>query len=379
MTLRPPPYQPPHPPPCRLDAAHWRTEVHRDEAAWDALREDWDDLYRRARATPFQTWAWNAAWWRHYGRRGRLRLVTVRRDGGLVALAPLMMRWRHGHRVLTPPAAGQSDHTDVLLDAGHAEAAAGHLAGALLAEPGWDVLDFPEVMPNGAVSRLADRWPRPGTRAPSSVCLRLPACEPGEFPARFPRRTAGKVRARLRKIEARGLDVREAAAAEAQRAVGDMLRLHARQWQGRGINPEHARPRFAAMLGEAATEMIASGQAALTEYRQDGRLVASDLAVIGPDWVGAYLYGAEPGLRDGMDVALMLLGNDLRLACRSGVPFLSLLRGEEGYKLKWRPDLVRNERIVLCRSVRSAGYLGVVAGRSRLTRWRRAARTVRGA
>ncbi|MEV5574990.1 GNAT family N-acetyltransferase [Spirillospora sp. NPDC052269] len=135
------------------------------------------------------------------------------------------------------------------------------------------------------------------------------------------------------------------------------------------------RPRFAAMLGDAAAAMIASGQAALTEYRWDGRLVASDLAVIGPDWVGAYLYGAEPDLRTGMDVALMLLGNDLRLACRGGLPFLSLLRGQEDYKLKWRPDLIRNERIVLCRSARSAGYLGFVAGRTGLTRLSRIART----
>ncbi|MEV4258080.1 GNAT family N-acetyltransferase [Spirillospora sp. NPDC049652] len=364
-----------HPPSYRVDAARWRTEVHRDDTAWDALREDWDDLYGRSRATPFQTSAWNAAWWRHYGRTGRLRLVAVWRDERLIALAPLMMRWRHGHRVLVPLAAGLSDHTDVLVDSEHADAAAGHLAGALLDEPGWDVLDFPEVMPNGAVTLLAERWPRPGRRAPSSVCLRLPACEPAEFCARFPRRAAGKVRARLRKIEARGLDVRQAAAPEAQRAVGEMLRLHGRQWQDRGMNPEHARPRFAAMLGEAAAAMIASGQAALTEYRRHGRVVASDLAVIGPDWVGAYLYGAEPDLRNGMDVALMLLSNDLRLAHRSGLPFLNLLRGQEEYKLKWQPDLVWNERVVLCRSARSAGYLGVVAGRACLTRWRRAARS----
>ncbi|WP_157430079.1 GNAT family N-acetyltransferase [Actinomadura oligospora] len=360
---------------CRVDTARWRTEVHRDDSAWDALGAGWNDLYGRSRATPFQTLAWNAAWWRHYGRPGRLRLVAVWRDDRLIALAPLMVRWRHGHRVLVPLAAAQSDHTDVLVDGAHAALAVEHLVKALLDEPGWGVLDFPEVMPNGSAGLLAEHWPRPGRRVPSSVCLRLPACGPAEFCARFPRRTAGKVRARLRKIEALGLDVRQAGAAEARRAVVEMLRLHRRQWQGRDVNPEHLRPRFAAMLGDAAAVMIAAGQAALTEYRRDGRLVAADLAVIGPDWVGAYLYGAEPGLRNDMDVALMLLSNDLRLAYRGGLPSLNLLRGQEDYKLKWQPDLVPNERIVLCRSARSAPYLGIVAGRAGVARLRRIART----
>ncbi|MFC5180020.1 GNAT family N-acetyltransferase [Actinomadura harenae] len=365
-----------HPSLSRVDTARWRTEVHRDDTAWDVLGEGWNDLYDRSRATPFQALAWNAAWWRHYGRPGGLRLVAVWRDDRLIALAPLMVRRRHGHRVLAPLAAAQSDHTDVLVDTEHASAAVGRLVEALLDEPGWSVLDFPEVMPNGSAGALAEHWPRPGRRVPSSVCLRLPACEPEEFCARFPRRAAGKIRARLRKIEALGLDVRQAAPADARRGVADLLGLHRRQWQGRGINPEHLRPRFAAMLGDAAAAMIASGQAALTEYRREGRLVAADLAVIGPDWVGAYLYGAVPDLRTGgMDVALMLLGNDLRLACRGGLPFLSLLRGQEDYKLKWRPDLIQNERIVLCRSARSAGYLGLVSARAELTRLRHRART----
>ncbi|MCP2335165.1 GNAT family N-acetyltransferase [Actinomadura rupiterrae] len=367
----------PYPSPHRVDEARWHVQIHHDDTAWDALHADWNELYERSGATPFQSLDWNIAWWRHYGRPGRLRLVTVRRDGRLVALAPLTLCRQYGHRVLMPLAAAQSDHTDVLIDREHAAIAADRLAGALLAEPGWSVLDFPEVMPNGAVGLLAERWTRLRRREPSSVCLQLPACAPGEFAARFPRRTAGKVRARLRKIEALGLEIRQVAATESERAIGEMLHLHERQWQGRGINTEHLQPRFAAMLADAAASMIPSGRAVLTEYRRDDRVVASDLVVVGADWVGAYLYGAEPDLRNAMDVSLMLLSNDLRLASGLGRQSLSLLRGQEDYKLKWQPTLVQNERVVLCRSALAASYLACVTGRGRLARLVHSARSWR--
>src|SRR5215470_10867779 len=84
------------------------TSVHDD--ALDGLEEEWRDLQRRCRtATPFQSHAWLASWWRAYGTPGTLRVVQVRHEGRLVALAPLMVRRAWGVPVLSALGEGISD------------------------------------------------------------------------------------------------------------------------------------------------------------------------------------------------------------------------------------------------------------------------------
>ena len=51
--------------------------------------------------------------------------------------------------------------------------------------------------------------------------------------------------------------------------------------------------------------------------------------------MGAYLYGFHPELRRRIDVAQLLLRDDLEVAADRGVPTLSLLRGDEPYKRRW--------------------------------------------
>jgi hypothetical protein len=102
------------------------------------------------------------------------------------------------------------------------------------------------------------------------------------------------------------------------------------------------------------------------EYRFAGRLQASILLLISRDLVGAYLYGAEPTLREQVDVSTMMLPDQLNLATRLGRPTLSLLRGVEDYKMRWRPRAVQNRRIVLARpgSARGTAYaIGARAAR----------------
>ncbi|MBW8486896.1 GNAT family N-acetyltransferase [Actinomadura parmotrematis] len=345
----------------------WTAEVLRDDAALAELRGPWEDLHGRCpAATPFQSHAWAASWWRHYGRPGRLRLAVVRRDGRLAGLAALHAVPRRGCLVLEPLAADLSDFSDVLLDPDHAGDAAGHLAAALLGEPGWHVLALPETGPDAAAHLLAERWPRRVRRLPSSTCLRLPAEDPAAFLARLPGRSAGKIRARLRRIEAAGPTATAVPPDEVPRAVEELLDLHVRQWEGRGINPEHLRGRFRRHLVDAVTALAHQGGAQVFRYTEDGALVAADLALVGGGFVGGYLFGCDPGLRGRVDVSLMLLQQELLLAHRLGRPAVNMLRGVEEYKMKWRPDPVRNERLLLARSPLAAPFVAAELGRAGL-------------
>jgi CelD/BcsL family acetyltransferase involved in cellulose biosynthesis len=342
----------------------WRVTVSRGGFA--GLGEDWDDLFGRARAaTPFQAYAWVRSWWDAYGVPGSLRLFLVRLDGRLVAAAPLMLRRRGGCPVLTPLGTPFSDFTDVLLDDALAAEAAARLVEALCAEPGWQALHFPEVRPGGSAgTQLAGDWPGRSWRVSASLCLELPATTMEELVRELPSHSRKTVRRRLNQLDRSGLEVGEVAPADAARAVGDLLRLHAAQWQGRGVNPAHLTAEFRAFLTGAIGGMIATGGAVLHEYRLDGQLMASSLVLLSPELAGGYLFGADPALRERVDVTTMLLADTLPLAHRRGCATMSMLRGAEEHKRRWRPAESANSALLLARpgSARGTAYgMGVAA------------------
>jgi CelD/BcsL family acetyltransferase involved in cellulose biosynthesis len=334
--------------PNRDRAGEWQAQVVRDETALTSLAPEWDDLYDRcSTATAFLSSAWLFSWWLSYGRPGRLVIVLVRRDGQLVAAAPLMRDRRFGISVLTPLGVGLSDFTDVLIDDSCVREAAEYLARELITLGGWRVIDLPEVPGAAATVQLVDAWPGRTWMVGGSVCLQLPARPMKELIETLPTKTGHTRRKKQRKIAATRITTSEVGPDASGQAVVTLLQLHRQQWRRRGMNPEHGRSRFAEHLTQAVPRMVDRGQAHLLEYRLDGETVAVHLLLDGHNLLGAYLYGLRPDLRRRIDVAQLFLGTNLDLAQRLGRPTLSLLRGDEPYKRRWRPDETRNHRVLL--------------------------------
>jgi CelD/BcsL family acetyltransferase involved in cellulose biosynthesis len=347
----------------------WSAQTRYDDAALTRLAGEWDDLYARcSTATPFLSHAWLDAWWRSYGRHGALVLALVWRDGRLVAAAPLMRHRRGGLAVLAPLGAGVSDYGDILLDDAYADEAAHRLAHELAVQARGHVIDVPEVPPRAAVWRLVHAWPRRTWRLPGTVCLDLPARPLDELIDTLPPDTAKARRKKRNRIRSSGIEPYVGEVHESADLVSALVRLHREQWNGRGMNPEHGRPRFAAHLARAVPAMVERGEAALVGYRLAGELVAVDLLVIGRDMAGAYLYGYRPDLRRGIDVTQLFLEWDLAVAQRHGRPVLSMLRGNEEHKRRWRPRASRNQRVLLdgAGGVPAPLYVSVLLGRRRL-------------
>jgi hypothetical protein len=129
------------------------------------------------------------------------------------------------------------------------------------------------------------------------------------------------------------------------------------------MSPEHGTARFQAFLTEAITELARRGRAHVHEYHQGEVLVASDVLLTCPEFVGDYLNAAAPELRARIDTATLCLRRNLALTGRLGVP-LNLLRGQEDYKLRWRPESSANRHVVLARSwPHGAGYVTALRGR----------------
>lgn len=353
----------------------WSVETRRTDDGMDGLGVEWDDLFARcSAATPFQSYAWLESWWRTYGEPGRLRLTLVRHGDRLVAAAPMMLRWRAGCPVLTPLGGPFSDFTDVLLDDAKAAQASAVLAANLVRQPDWQAIDFPETRPGSvAATALWEAWPGARWSTDASLCLELPATEMEDLVRDLPQHSRKTVRRRLNQLKRAGLDIREVPATDAALGVAELLRLHEQQWQGRGVNQAHLTPEFFAHLSRSAAAMIGRDHAALLEYRIGGKLMASSLVLIGRDLVGGYLYGADPALREHVDVTTMLLADTLPMAHRLGCSTMSMLRGAEEHKMRWRPAESQNQRILLARpgSVRGAAFAnGVLV-------FRRAVRTAK--
>lgn len=92
-----------------------------DSAALAGLEVEWRDLCRRAAEHGFfQTYTWVWAWWKYLGEPSGygLRIITVKQDGRLVLIWPLVVNKQLLWRVGTWPGAGTGQYGDLLIEAG---------------------------------------------------------------------------------------------------------------------------------------------------------------------------------------------------------------------------------------------------------------------
>jgi CelD/BcsL family acetyltransferase involved in cellulose biosynthesis len=222
-----------------------RAEVIGELAAAEALAPAWDELARRA-SLPLCAPGWMLSWWRHMAPAGaELRIIAVREEDRLLALAPWFAgrgpRERVDVRFL---GAGISDRVDVLCEPGAEEAATPALRAAIGAlRPRPDLIAFEAVpassrwtrlLASGAAgrARLA-RYRNSALPAPS---VTLPA--EGGFEAWMASRS-GNFRSQMRRmgrrLESRGGGVRMLREPdEMQDGIAAMLELHRGRWSGRG-------------------------------------------------------------------------------------------------------------------------------------------------
>ena len=344
--------------PVRLGSVDsFTTAVIVDDDEFARLAEPWDRLVAGCgSSTPFQAHAWLNSWWRAYGTPGRLRVAVVYVEGELVGAAALYLSRRLPVRILSPVGVGVSDFCDVLVaDTLGAERVnvVYALRSAICQVRGWDVIDLPEVRPAAAVGELAAVWSARSSSTPASTCLELRAQDLSDLVASLPGSTAAgrkTMRKKLRKLDQVGVTSRPVPVEDVPAAVAQFHRLHLAQWEGRGINPEHTRPRFRAFLDEALPLMVKRRQALVTEYHLGGELVGVVINVVNSSLLGGYLFGMSPVVRRHLDIGTLLLRDDMIRAMEQGAPVVSLLRGEEDYKFRWGPVPVQNRRVVLGRS-----------------------------
>ncbi|HET8538658.1 MAG TPA: GNAT family N-acetyltransferase [Anaeromyxobacter sp.] len=352
------------PRPAAAGAPSLAVAVVEDERGLDALEPEWSALLERSDASVFQSFEWLRTWWRHFGegRPGaRLHVVTVRGEGGLVAIAPLYVQrvrliglapFRRllflGHR--------DSDYLDVLAARGLEEPAADAVAAALAGRRRLFDVAILEETPEGsrAGPLLAAALARRGfrvSRAPDSPCPRTALARTWEETlARFGQSDRREVRRRLRNLQKEHRVELELVPAGdgVVPAMREFVEMHQERWARDGWWGAFADPAAAEFHVEVAERLAGRGWLFLAFLRVDGRRLVVNYGFSFRDAVAVYLPGARevpPALaRHSPGRVLHALG--MQWAIAQGRTVYDFMRGAEAYKYEFDAVDVPNWRVV---------------------------------
>lgn len=295
----------------------------REDAAVLALRPEWEALFARAQATPFQSPAWLLPWWGVFG-TGEPRVATCRdANGRLLGVLPLYCL--RAEAKLLPIGAGISDYLDVLLDP---LAPPGTAARLLDAAMSCDTLPchLIELSP-GSPLRSTDAMP-------SETCPVLPLM--AELRLSIPARQHRKLRmSRNRAAEIGGYAIERATPGTAATMFDHLTRLHGAYWRSRGEPGVLDDPAIQAFHAAAIPALLQAGLLRMESITLAGRVAAVIYALIDhAHRIHFYLSGFDEDFAR-ESPGTLLLGAMLEQAIAEGRREAHFLRGEEAYKFAW--------------------------------------------
>ena len=308
--------------------------VRREELA--RLEPEWRALLARCPAAPvFQSPVWLQTWWEEFGSDRELLLLSVRDDGELVGVAPLM---RSGGHLAFAGDTEVCDYMDFTCAAG---SASGGLLSAVLwslsEEPWADLTLWAMREDSPALGALPAACAQMGLELqvePEDVCpqIGLPSGSGGweEYLAGLDKKDRHELRRKLRRLPQAGepeLEVLQAPA-EVEAGLDDFLRLHTASRAEKAAFMTEQMARFfrrlvVALAEEALVEM--------TFLKLSGKRVATVLCFRGDGETLLYNSGYDPEYA-GFSVGLLSKALALQRAIEMGQTRFDFLRGAEPYK-----------------------------------------------
>lgn len=275
---------------------------------------------------------WMEAWWQLFGSQGELRLLAVRRRGGITGIAPLLLR---GETASFVGSADLCDYLDFIVSPGEEEPFFNCLLDYLTRE-GIKRLDLRPLRPDSAALLLADLALKRGCRVQcSKVGLSLELELPQEWEqylAGLSKKQRHEVRRKLRRLEQSGeVSYRVWQGAE-NGSLDRMMDLFCELF--RASSPQKAAfltPERELFFRTLAGSTARLGLLRLGFLELDGRLAA---AVFCFSYNGSlYLYnsGFDPGL-GALSVGLAAKVYSIRYAIEAGLQRYDFLSGGERYK-----------------------------------------------
>jgi CelD/BcsL family acetyltransferase involved in cellulose biosynthesis len=316
------------------------TELINGSNGFTVLANEWDGLAQRGMTdTPFQTLAYQKAWWTHlHPENGRLHNVTVRDEKQqLIAIACL---YNLDGTLYFNGCTEETDYLDLITPATHAEEAWKVILDCLDSPnfPDWQAIDLcniPEASPTRAI--LSREAKQRGFRFQESiheVCPIIPLAE--TFEAYLDSINSKQRREIKRKL-------RRAAGAEAElvvvgpdddveTAVTDFLELlqkstfQKQEWLNDGRR---------ALFYDTARAAQEAGTLQLLFLEVRGKKAAGLFNFDYKDRIWVYNSGLDPALFGALSLGVVITAKAIEYATENGRSTFDFLRGNETYKYRF--------------------------------------------
>lgn len=340
-----------------------RDAITQLELTWRALQEEDEN------ATPFQTWEWNEAWWRHLGQRCRARILLFYSEDGKepVGLAPLCIE-----KYLNTPlrrlmwlGTGHSDYLGFLARPGYENEVARSLLNYLSTSPyGWHLADLQQLKVSSPL--LASEL------VSSSACTSL--MEPCPYLTLPPRweeltqRIGKKLRfnigyyERLLRRSCSDTAITMATGETLEGSMKALFTLHQHRWNAKWLPGVLGNRKVQAFHMEVAHRFLERGWLRLHTLKADSALRAVIYCFAFRGRTYYYQAGFAPEYAR-YSPGTILVARAIRTAVEEGHTEFDFLRGQETYKYRWHPQERWNYRLVWLQTRRSLQQRATLAGR----------------
>ena len=339
------------------------------------LEREWRALEESARPmSPFSTYDWARAWWRHLrhsslGVRDRLDLRALRSPGGaLIGVAPLIATYRPRFGAFAirqlhyvGPDRNLTELRGALARPGCALQAHATLLDDLNASArSWDFLTLSDVP--GALDLEGAIRARFGNivavRETPAFHLSLPA-RWSDFKAGLGRNIKESLRRCSNAPKRDGIDLRFEVVTERAAvalALDEFVRLHAARAESEARVRHHnvfAAPSARRFLVDVCERFAARGAFRLFRIRVHGETVAARIGFVLGDSLYLYYSGYDPAFAR-YSVMTTVVAEAIQHAIEQGLKTVHLSTGRDVSKLRWSPvETIHREITVVSPSVRS--------------------------
>ena len=349
-------------------------DVVRDGTELQSLAHEWDALVVAAsRPSPFLLHGWATAWWRHFGAGSRLAVVTARRDGRLLGIAPMFIARHRGLRVCRFLGGHESALGDLLVSDPLDDAIPAALMSRLQQLP-FDYLDAFGVPGGGPLGRWARRNRLELLPRVEAPVMEMPAGWDAAYQSRMGSKKRSLHRRRLRQLGELG-DVTWTVASEPDPVAAeleDAFEIHALRWHGRPDGSTFGSTPGRAFHREAARALADQGCVRIVTLRIDGRPVAFHYYFLLAATMYVHRLAFDPRFANQSPGQVTLL-HALDSASSEHVTRVEFLGGDERYKVELADRFEpMHQAIGLARGPLAAAtvltVIGAIRARKRLKR-----------
>lgn len=339
----------------RHNEAVLRTAVLTSPDSFQELQSEWKELIGAApSATPFQTWEWQSTWARHFARRSRLHVITVREGNDLVGLMPLAQSQR-AWKTLKAIGTGSSDYLHAIAREGYEHAVNEAISSNLQETKGPDLIDLHQVREDKPFALSASDY----VPIEQARCLVLDL--PPTYDAYL-----GTLSKSLR-YDVKRLDkdlfktgraaVTQVDESQIEEGMTRLFETHRKRWRKRGL-PGAFIGRAEAFHKEWAHQAIREGYLWLSLLKLDGDTIGAIYAMSLGNACYYYQAGFDP-VKGSISPGTLLVAATIKRAIQEGKQTFDFLRGDEPYKMRWKPQRVLTNYRYLRAVTPVAGRMGL--------------------